>query len=464
MDRYRVIPQPQAWEMGAGESVMPAVYSCRDGRFEDAAWALLEAMDRSGGVRLTVGEGGVSFSFDGKLKSDEYEIRVEDACQVFCGGEEGAMYAASTLFQILRHTGEGICARRGVIHDRPAYPWRGLMVDLARQWHPVEFLFRYVDLCWMYKINRLQLHFSDDQAYTLPSRAFPALPTRTKHYTEAEMIHLEEYARRRGVVLVPEIDFPGHSGEFNRKYPEIFGENGILCCEEKTFSAIELLLREVIRLFPDSPYIHIGGDEAAYANWDKCPGCVKYRKEHGLADDRAQYAHYVDRLAKMVLSLGKKPVAWEGFAKEFNHQVTRELIVFSWENYYQPAPDLCEGGFTLINASWKPNYVCTPHTMWSRDEILRWNPRIWTHWWPKSKAYNTTLTVPEDAPVLGGQMCAWGDSLTAYESPAAAAREEFANVRTRLPALAERTWRRGEDKIEDKIWKSADSLAMSLGL
>ena len=462
MERFCVIPQPARYEVGKGEMIVEPRYACRDGRFPEAAGILSDALDRACGVMLKPGEGGIVFSFREDLRPDEYEISADENCLVACGGEEGAVYASATLAQLMKRTSRGFAIPRGVIRDAPAYPWRGLMVDLARQWHPIRFLFAYVDLCWLYKINRLQLHFSDDQAYSLPSRAFPALPSENRHYTAAELVQLGEYAKRRGVVIVPEIDFPGHSGEFNRKYPEIFGKSGILCCEEKTFSAIELLLKEVIALFPDSPYIHIGGDEAQYALWDDCPGCVEYRRSHGLPDARAQYAHYVDRLARTVLAMGKTPVAWEGFAREYNGMVTKELLVFSWENYYQPAPDLAEGGFTLINASWMPNYVCTPGKMWSRREILDWNPRKWTHWWPKSAAYNTTITVPESAPVLGGQLCAWGDELAAYPSAYRAAQEEFDNVRTRLPALAERTWRRGEDIPENGIWAEADTMARAL--
>jgi hypothetical protein len=170
----------------------------------------------------------------------------------------------------------------------------------------------------------------------------------------------------------------------------------------------------------------------------------------------------VDRIARMVLERGKKPVAWEGFSKEYNHMVTKELLVFAWENYYQIAPELVEGGFTIINASWKPNYVVTPAAMWSRNEILEWNPRRWTHFWEKSKACNTWISVDDSAPVLGGQLCAWGDRLVQYTTRHGGAREEFANVAERLPAVAERCWQPNGSVADDAVWDAAAAMAAKL--
>ena len=462
MDKFAMIPQPVSAEADGGRVKIEAKYSCENGTFLQAAEVLADAMDRLLGLRLLPGEGGIVFALDEKLGCDEYEIRIGEGCAVFAGGEEGAGYAAATIAQLAAAEEKNLVLPAGLIHDKPQSQWRGLMVDLARDWHPVQYLFRYVDLCWMYKINRFQLHFTDDQSFTLPSKAYPMLCTPGRTYTAAELKLLAEYAAKRGVMLVPEIDFPGHSGQFNAKCPEVFGGNGILCCEEKTFAAIDTLLEEIFEIFPDAPYIHIGGDEAKIANWDECPGCVAYREEKGLPDVHALYAHYVDRLAKMVLAKGKTPIAWEGFAKEYNDMVTKDLILFAWENYYQPAPDLAEGGFTLINASWKPNYICTPKTMWPREEILQWNPYRWTHWWKNSKAYNTWLTVPAETKVLGGQLCAWGDCLVDAVNNYESAAEEFARVAERLPAVAERTWQHAGEVAEDAVWDAVAEKAARL--
>lgn len=494
MSAFTMIPQPARCEKAEGRLTIAPYYACADAALLPVCEVFSDAADRIHGVffsdagsaqtaldpALAVNDyvaafaegskdagaaasGIIRFAFDAALAADEYAIDITDAgCSVKAGGMESANYAAATLVQLLEKDGDVLSLPKGHIQDKPVSEWRGLMVDLARQWHPVEYLFRYIDLCWLYKIDRLQLHFTDDQSYTLPSKAFPMLPTQGRTYTVAQLNALREYAAARGVMLVPEVDFPGHSLQFNTRLPEIFGTQHVSCCEEKTFAAIGTLLDEVFALFPDAPYFHLGGDEAQLELWNECPGCVAYREEHGLPDVHAQYAHYVDRIARMVLERGKTPVAWEGFAKEYNHMVTKELLVFSWENYYQIAPELVEGGFTIINASWKPNYVVTPAAMWSREEILEWNPRRWTHFWEKSKAFNTWISVSDEAPVLGGQLCAWGDRLTQYTTRHGGAREEFANVAQRLPAVAERCWQPNGCVAEDAVWEAAAAMAAKL--
>lgn len=140
----------------------------------------------------------------------------------------------------------------------------------------------------------------------------------------------------------------------------------------------------------------------------------------------------------MIFALGCTPVVWEGFRKEYNDRISRDVI--ARESYYQPAYDLAEAGFTLINCSWKPLYIVTPNTHWTPEEIPAWHPHSWQHWWEKSVAYPDGYTIDAKYPVLGGQICAWGDGLVNYTDIDKACREELALIAERLPALCARTW------------------------
>jgi hexosaminidase len=153
----------------------------------------------------------------------------------------------------------------------------------------------------------------------------------------------------------------------------------------------------------------------------------------------------------MVLSMGRTPVIWEGFSKEYNHLISKDVIVIAWESYYQLAPDLLEGGFTIFNCSWKPLYIVTPNTHWTPAEILNWNIYTWQHWWPNSIASKQEIVVPDTAPVLGGQICAWGDALGGFPSSEEACKTEFALIRERIPALAEKTWNVHSDITADEL-------------
>ena len=106
--------------------------------------------------------------------------------------------------------------------DAPDCSYRGMMVDLARNWHDFTYLISYVDMCYYYKISVLHLHFTDDQSYTLPSKRFPKLSTKGRSYTPEQIEALNQYAEARGIQLMPEIDVPGHCISFQKEYPDIF--------------------------------------------------------------------------------------------------------------------------------------------------------------------------------------------------------------------------------------------------
>lgn len=141
----------------------------------------------------------------------------------------------------------------------------------------------------------------------------------------------------------------------------------------------------------------------------------------------------------MIFDLGKTPVVWEGFGKEYNDRISKDVIVICWESYYQTAIDLAKSGFTIINCSWKPLYVIWHGRHWSPEEIMAWNPWRWDHWWEKSYAFPDGYEIPKDATtVLGGQLCAWGDFLREYDDWKTGAEEELVLLEERLPALCKK--------------------------
>lgn len=439
-----IIPAPKTVTDTGVSFVLPITY--KTAGFEHprrTLRAFIDYCDRAYRVVFTRCEenAGIVCTRDDALPAGGYTICAKDGAAIVTAKDDTALsYALATLFLSFEKKEDGLYCLEMNVADAPEAPWRGLMIDLARMWHPIKYLYDAIDLCWLYKISRLQLHFTDDQSFTLPTDAFPLLATENRTYSKAELAALAEYARERNVTLVPEVDLPGHCTCYNLAYPEIFGTNGIMCAEEKTFKALETILDEVLALFPDAPYIHLGGDEAAIARWDECPGCVAYREAHGLENVHALYAHYLQRMTDYVLSKGVTPVIWEGFSKEYNHMISKDVIVVAWESYYQLAPDLLEGGFTIFNCSWKPLYICTPNTHWTPAEILNWSIYTWQHWWPNSIASKHDIVVPETSPVLGGQICAWGDQLAGTPSNEDSCQAEFALIRERIPALAEKTW------------------------
>lgn len=473
MKKINTVPLPKTLDERGGETLLSLFYLCRDHSFFSAANAFSDTVDRLIGLALapfdetdgrkelftplTEGNGSevpavaktprpniFMIKKDRDMKKGAFIVDVDRDCTVIAGDREGLWGAFSFILQTLERTCDKyIRLPRCRAENAPDHAFRALMVDVARKFHPVDCLFRYVDAAALCGIDRLVIHFTDDESFTLPSSAFPDLPTKGRCYSRASLLALGEYAADRGVMIVPEVDMPGHSARFNLKYPDVFGSCGIIDASDAAFEGLKKIICEVSELFPLSEFIHIGGDEAVLGRWLDSKPTLEYMEKNGVGDVTELCARYVGQMADLVLSFGKTPIVWEGFNEKYNALVPKETLVISWESHYQIAPKLVEGGFHILNASWKPLYVLAPWQMWKPEEILsNWDTCKWDHWWEGSAAYKEPITVAKDAPVEGAMLCAWGDYLKNYESPRLASQLEFRSVVPRLPVLSEKTWNR----------------------
>lgn len=206
-----------------------------------------------------------------------------------------------------------------IIRDTPRFEWRGAMLDVARHFFTVEEVKAYIDLLAYYKINRLHLHLTDDQGWRLMINSWPNLATyggstevgggEGGYYTQEQYQELVAYAEAHFMVLVPEIDLPGHTNSALASYPELNCDGvapelytgtevgfSSLCLEkEETWQFIEDVIRELAALTP-GPYIHIGGDEA-----------------HSTTP--ADYEQFIGRIQTIVQANGKQMVGWEEIGK-----------------------------------------------------------------------------------------------------------------------------------------------------
>ena len=267
---------------------------------------------------------------------------------------------------------------------------------------------------------------------------------------------------------MPEIDVPGHCVSFQQEYPELFGTDGILCQNEQSVSAMQSLFGELCRMFPASKYIHIGGDEAQIENWLKCPRCAEYAQSVGIDFQTEEqkltaeklYVNFIGKMAEAVFAAGKIPVVWEGFSEQVNDLVSREILVMSWENYYQVTPSLLGAGFRIINCSWNPMYIVTPEPAWPPREIYDWSVYKWKAVHPDSPYRGKELEIPPARQVLGGQLLAWGDRIAAsYPTVEEGVAAERRLLLERLPYLAENTWNRNKTIS----WEALSETAAALG-
>ncbi len=447
-----IIPLPHAWNLTDTKFRIPATLAPVCDAFQNARTTLADYARRTHDILFTeTADGAVSFVLDAALPAEGYRLSITDrAVSVTAADPLGAQNAAVTLVQLMEKDGDALCLPGGTIEDQPACSWRGMMIDLARDWHEMHVLYEYVDLCRFYKIKHLHLHFTDDQSYTLPSRAFPKLATQGRSYTEDELRRLMSYATARGVQIIPEIDVPGHATSF-AAYGDIFGSDGIICLSDESIAGMKVLFTELCDLFRDSAYIHIGGDEAAISKWTTCEKCLSAFRNRGIdvdmEDQRAlseiMYATFIREMCDAVIQCGKTPVVWEGFAEEVNYLIPREAVIMSWENFYQTTPRLQAAGFRLVNCSWSPMYIVTPAVYWKPEEVYNWSVYKWRPVHPGSPYLNTGLEIAPTDQVEGGQLLAWGDHIMRhYPHVAEGVREEQRLIEERTPALAEGTWHR----------------------
>jgi hexosaminidase len=151
---------------------------------------------------------------------------------------------------------------------------------------------------------------------------------------------LERYAQARGVAIIPELEVPGHSGILRRSYPEVFGESPTdLATLDAARQGIKVLLDEMVQLFPSSPYVHIGGDEA-YG--------VPVDLQRALINDL--HAH--------LKAKGKETIVWEGPPLgEGDNKVNTEVIHLNWRTINFPADKMLAAGYRVVNAAWDPLYI-----------------------------------------------------------------------------------------------------------
>ncbi|MBQ9543743.1 MAG: family 20 glycosylhydrolase [Clostridia bacterium] len=448
-----LIPKPKALEAPEKDVLFDLPQKVDGGEFNNAAKTLCGLTNRFSYKKLSLGDGGIIFRMDGNLDSGSYRLSVgEDGVRLDAPDEDGAFNGVSTLIQLI--TEEGKIAK-AEIADSPSSEYSSVMVDLARVRHSFEMVKQYVDLCRFYKIRVLHLHFTDDQSYTLPSLLFPDLSTPGRSYTLAQIRELNEYARLRGVRIMPEIDVPGHCKAFQTNYSDTFGTKGIIPINKKSMDAMKSLFKELCDLFPYSEYIHIGGDEAEIKKWLENEADFEYYRSVGIDpkdENAAEFllAHFVNEMATAVFEKGRQPIAWEGFRECANHLVRKDLIMVSWENYYQTTPQLLKAGFKIINCSWQPLYVVSPRTFWRERDVFEWDLTYWKPIHNKSPYYGSFVRVEDCPEILGGGLCVWSDSIERFHGAdfiPEGTQFEFEKAIERIPALAENVWNR--EKIRD---------------
>lgn len=294
----------------------------------------------------------------------------------------GILYGCQTLRQLLpveilaesRVDGIEWLVPSVSIEDHPRFGWRGHLFDTCRHFFTVDEVKRAIDLLAFHKCNRFHWHLTEDQGWRIEIKRYPKLTEigawRTEKdgaryggfYTQDEVRDVVAYAAERHVMVVPEIELPGHSTAALASYPELGCTGGpyvvlndwgvikdVYCAgRDETFTFLENVLEEVLALFP-SQYIHIGGDECPKDRWKACPRCQARIAAEGLKDEHELQSYFIKRFDQWLAARGRRLIGWDEILEG---GLAPGAIVQSWRGV--------EGGIEAANA--RHDVIMSPHT------------------------------------------------------------------------------------------------------
>jgi len=278
---------------------------------------------------------------------ESYSLKVSDSeIRLSANSEAGILHGLESILQLVQPLNEGWAIPEMELKDNPRYPWRGIMIDVARHWISKDVVLRNLEAMAAVKMNVMHLHLTDYQGFRVESKKFPKLHemgSNGNYYSQKDIKEIIIFAANRGIRIVPEFDLPGHSTSWLVGHPElgstpgpyvldsIFGilEPLIDPTKETTYTFLEDFVEEMSALFPDE-YLHIGGDEVNPEQWKQNPKIIAYMKENDIEDYHALQAHFNIRLQKILEKHGKKMMGWD----EILHPALPKdgKVVQSWRN------------------------------------------------------------------------------------------------------------------------------------
>ncbi|XP_015782201.1 beta-hexosaminidase subunit beta [Tetranychus urticae] len=372
----------------------------------------------------------------------------------------GALRGLESFSQLVYHDdGSNQCiVNETFIDDWPEYPYRGMMIDTARHFIPLKILLLNLDAMAYNKLNVFHWHLVDDQAFPLESKVFPELTSSgaytSKHvYTQEQVQLVIDYARMRGIRVLPEIDSPGHTKVYGKSHPELLtpcfvdGKSGVPNpphhsdadilnpMRNETFQFMHQLFAEIKRLFKDQ-FIHLGMDEVYYACWTSNPDIQALMIANNWTKVNQVEQHYVRQTLKNIKDLQYKVMMWQD-PVDNDVELSPDSVVEiwkdselgefeTWDKY--AAPIIRKGYRVVIAACWYLNYINYPYPGQFWEKHYQCKPRAFTN------------DADEKKRVIGGEACLWSEFADGTNI--------LSRIWPRAAAVAERLW---TDPVNDDI-------------
>jgi hexosaminidase len=367
-----------------------------------------------------------------ELDEDEsYHLKVTPtAVQLSAANPLGVLHGLQTFLQLVRITTQGFAAPSVTIDDQPRFPWRGLMIDSGRHFQPIDVIERNLDGMEAVKLNVFHWHISDDQGFRLESKTYPLLHEQGSNglfYSQKEVAEVIQYARDRGIRVVPEFDMPCHTTTWFVGYPQLASgpgpykvsdhwgvmDSAMDPTRETTFQFLDKFLDEMTALFPDA-YFHIGGDECNGKEWNANQKIQAWMHQHNIKDNAALQSYFSGRLEKLVSAHHK---IMEGWDEVLQPDTPKDVVIQSWRGPKGLAAAARQGNRVMLSNGYYIDLNQTAAYHYSTDPL---------------GGEGASLTPEEKARVMGGEATMWSE----YTPP----ENIDSRIWPRTAAIAERLW------------------------
>lgn len=371
-----VIPKPQKVSLGEGfftfNSKTSLLYASNDLKVIAAIFQStletefsIKTLPKPNGKAVA---NSVVLQLDSKLGKEAYILNVQ-ADKILCKAstEAGLFYALQSLAQLIKIENGKQTVPVVLIEDSPVYAWRGYMLDESRHFMGKEAVKQYLDIMARLKLNVFHWHLTDEQGWRIEIKRYPLLTQEgsigswsdinapSAFYTQDEIKEIVEYAAQRYIMVVPEIDMPGHATAVGRSYPEVSGggegrwkDFTFHPAKEATYEFISNVFDEIVQLFP-APYIHIGADEVHFGNqsWFTDPLMQKFIKDNNLKNEIGLEHYFVRRACDIVNAKGRKMIGWDEI---INTGVSPDKAIIMWWRHDKPEllTQALNNGFDII--------------------------------------------------------------------------------------------------------------------
>jgi hexosaminidase len=364
-------------------------------------------------------------------EDESYHLQIAaDGVHLEAANPLGVLHGLETFLQLVQITPRGFAVPAMTIDDQPRFPWRGLMLDVGRHFMPLDVVYRTLDGMEAVKLNVFHWHLSDDQGFRVESKKYSLLQEKGSDglfYTQEEIRGVIEYARDRGIRVVPEFDMPAHATAWFVGYPELASGPGPYQIErtwgilnpamdptrDSTYQFLDTFIGEMAGLFPDA-YFHVGGDECNGKEWDANPRIQQFMKTHGFKDDAALQAYFSAKVQKIVAAHEKIMVGWD---EVLQPSTPKDVVIQSWRGPEFVGQAVRGGNRALLSAGY---YVDLNHA--ASEHYLAD---------PEGEG-PTKLTGEQSKGILGGEAAMWSEFVTPENVDS--------RIWPRTAAIAERFW------------------------